>query len=170
MPSNTSNRTDYTALIVKVGLEVGVDPDLIEAITIKETRLPKIGVLSRADAFRFEPGFYDRYLKGKPSWQGKIPRRIAASYGLMQIMYTTAVSFGFKGEPELLFVPENSLFWGSTYLKHLLRWSGGDEHRACAAYNGGQGNWQAPDPQAYADDVLSILAGFRSPSPSASEI
>jgi len=164
MTTTVTRRTDYAALIVKVSTELGLDPDLVEAITIKETRKVINGVsyLSRADAFRFEEGFYNRYLKGKPEWKGKIPRRIASSYGLMQVMYTTAFQFGFRGEPELLFVPENSLFWGGKYLRYLLQWSGGHEHKACAAYNGGQGNWQAPIPQAYADEILSLCADLRS--------
>lgn len=160
-----AERTAYWSLIHSVSKDLGLDPDLVEAITIKETRKTINGVFipSRADAFRFEPAFYDRYIKGKPEWEklGFIPRRIASSYGLMQIMFTTAYQFGFRGEPELLFVPSNSLWWGGTYLKYLLQWSGFNEHKACAAYNGGQGGWRGRDPQTYADDVLSILASLR---------
>lgn len=45
-------------------------------------------------ARRVEHGFYERYIRSKPQWIGhqyyKQPGIIAASFGLMQVMYTTA--------------------------------------------------------------------------------
>jgi LysM repeat protein len=41
-----------------------------------------------------------------------------------------------------------------SYMKQLLQWSGGNIRMALAAYNAGQGNWQAG--LGYADQILSI--------------
>ena len=39
------------------------------------------------------------------------------------------------------------------FMKQLLQWSGGNVRQALAAYNAGQGNWQAG--LGYADQILS---------------
>lgn len=141
-------RTPYHDLIKQVATEHALDSTLVEAIVIQES------YGGHTDAFRFEPAFYDRYLKGKPEWAGQNPRRIASSYGLMQVMYTTAVQDGFTGEPELLFIPYVGLDYGCRRLHYLLGWSTFNIPQALAAYNGGKGNWQADRPQRYALKVL----------------
>ena len=102
----------------------GFDPGLIEALIMVESG-------GNADAFRYEPGYYRRYLKGKEGEKSlyfylchdgpAIPRRIASSYGLMQIMYPTAVDAGYGDLPEYLFVPIINLYWGLTVLDHIRR-------------------------------------------------
>lgn len=108
----------------------------------------------RADAFRFEPAFWAKYLAGKPEYLNEEPRRVASSYGLMQVMYSTAREHGYSGDPELLFNIPINLEIGCTVLAALWAWAGGDKRKALAAYNGGQGNWRAQAPQRYAEDVL----------------
>ena len=111
----------------------------------------------KADAFRYEPGFYQRYLAHLPEYADANPRRVAASYGLMQVMYTTAVEVGYIGPPEGLFLPLESIEYGCRYLAQLLRWADGDVARAIAAYNGGRGNWQGERAQDYAARVLRFM-------------
>ncbi len=114
--------TPYRKLIEEWCRLFGFDPDLVEALIIIESG-------GNTDAFRFEPGFYRRYLKGKEAEKSlyfdlchddlPLPRRIASSYGLMQVMYPTAVDAGYRDLPEYLFVPLINLHWGLTILDEI---------------------------------------------------
>jgi soluble lytic murein transglycosylase-like protein len=100
-------------------------------------------------AVRYEPGFYDRYIKGKTpnfrpshcSWDTERIGR-ATSWGLVQIMGETARCQGFRGWFPELCVPEVGLEWGCLYLRRLAdRYlSDGGWQVVCRAYNGGPGN------------------------------
>lgn len=127
-----------------------VPVDLVVAIIEQESA-------GRAFAYRFEPTFYDRYLADNLAYAGREPARVSASYGLMQIMYPTAVDAGFQGEPELLFVPAINLDVGCSLLAALIRWAKGDVPQALAAYNGGRGGWQGDAATRYAVAVLDRL-------------
>lgn len=128
----------------------GVDPDFLEAEVLTESA-------GHADAFRYEPAFFDRYLADKPYFTAFAnPRRVSSSYGLLQIMYATAVQYGCTKQPEYLFLPNVNLDLGAQILRDCLKQSGGDLAGAAARYNGGT-NWQAPGPQAYAATVLANL-------------
>ena len=143
--------TPYRKEIEGAAHERGLDPNLVEAVVICESS-------GRTDAFRFEPMFYERYLKGRPQWAGQNPRRVASSYGLMQVMYTTAVEHGFSYDaPEYLFIPTVGLDMGCTVLAAFLEWAGGDVLKALAAYNGGQGNWLGGQAQLYSKKVNRVL-------------
>lgn len=150
--------TLYRSLIEQIARQYLVDPNLVEAVVLKESS-------GETDAFRFESGFYDRYLRTNPDYAGQNPRRVSSSYGLLQVMYPTARQYGFSGPPEFLFVPETGLRFGCQHLAKLLVWADHDLHKALAAYNGGQGNWRAPVPQAYATAVLAILRGVEAEHP-----
>lgn len=117
-----------------------------------------------ADAFRFEPGFWQQYLVHNPEYRHENPRRVSSSYGLCQVMLPTARELGFKAEPEMLFVPRVSLYFGAMHLARLLRWAERDTSKALAAYNGGKGNWTADAPQAYARKVLAIFDQLKAES------
>jgi soluble lytic murein transglycosylase-like protein len=142
--------TPYRDLIVATAAGHGLDPNLVEAIVIAESS-------GCTDAFRYEPGFYRRYLESNPKYADQNPRRVSSSYGLMQVMFSTAQQYGFSEVPEALFVPETGLQYGCLHLKRLMAWAKGDTRKAAAAYNGGQGAWRGADPQAYAKKVLKLL-------------
>jgi hypothetical protein len=116
----------------------------------------------RADAFRFEPGIYAQLeagtLKPKRLPANPAPRRIASSYGLLQVLFITACDYGFDGEPELLFVPAIGLEFGCRHMAHLVEWASGDYARALCAYNGGLGaaRQRLYRTQAYADKVFAF--------------
>lgn len=92
---------------------------------------------------RFEPNFYNKYLKGKKEWmehEKKFGREaISSSYGPWQIMYPTAVSLGYKGSPDALAKPEVSLPLVQKYVAKLNRKFDGDLEKVFSAYNAGEG-------------------------------
>jgi soluble lytic murein transglycosylase-like protein len=145
--------TPYRPNIEFAATQAGIDPDLLEALVITESS-------GQADAFRFEPGFYKRYLEGKPEWAGQIPRRISSSYGLCQIMLPTARQYGFRAEPEMLFLPDVNLALGAKILARLIQ-QFGDIEDALQAYNGGPGNVGMPATRVYSDKVLRHLAAIK---------
>jgi soluble lytic murein transglycosylase-like protein len=128
----------------------GLDPDLVEAIV----RVESSGL---THAYRYEDGFYRRYLADNPAYDGANPRRVSSSYGLMQVMYPTAKEeLGFTDSPEHLFVPTVGLDAGCAYLARLRKRTGGDLDRAIAAYNGGIGNSRRPFPPVVAIYVHKV--------------
>jgi len=113
-------------------------------------------------AYRYEPGFWRRYLKNNPRWNAWEPERVSASYGLMQIMYTTAVDLGYSGDPEGLYDPVMNLRWGCRCLKSLLNWAHGDVNSALAAYNGGKrGNEPGTVPLRNRDYVTRVQTNLK---------
>lgn len=141
----------FRELLEEVAARHGLDPNVVEAIAYQESA-------HKASAFRFEPGFWERYIKNNPTYAGFAPLRVASSYGLMQVMYTTAVEHGFEQDPEYLFVVPINLEFGCRFLASLMSWAKGDTLKAVQAYNGGRGNWDAPMPRAYGKAVWDILA------------
>lgn len=134
--------TDYHLEIVAVAAAHQLSPELLEAQVLVESS-------GRTDAFRFEPGILAQIHAGKlkPAHLPAHPvdRRIASSYGLLQVLFVTACDYGFTGEPEELFVPATGLEYGARHLAHLLERCGGDYLMAFAQYNGGlTGNTMPP--------------------------
>lgn len=139
-----------------------LDPRLVDAVVWNESR-------GRADAFRHEPKFWLRYMANNPKYKDKglNPRRVSSSYGLMQVMYVVAEEFGFKGEPEELFVPRTNLHFGCQVLRDRRDWAAKfdttPERRQLAmlaSYNGGKGGNAPtgdlrPDNRQYAERVLA---------------
>lgn len=109
----------------------GLTADVVEAMVRTESS-------GKAHAYRFEPAYWERYCAKHPVFSKGHPPRIAASYGLMQVMYPTAYAFGYRGDPEGLFIPQQSLLFGTRVMADNLRWSQGHLEAALAAYNGGK--------------------------------
>ena len=145
----------YRPEIERIAEIHGLDPDMVEAIV----RIESSGF---THAYRYEPDFWRRYLADNPDYKDRNPRRVSASYGLMQIMYPTARERGFSGEPELLFVPVIGLKWGCRHLAWLARLLG--YPRAIGAWNGGVGGSRLPfrpDIARYVDRVQFQLQLIR---------
>lgn len=133
-----------------------LDPDLVRAVIQQESA-------GNTAAYRYEKGFWLKYMAAKPEWRTENPQRVSASYGLMQVMYSTARELGLPvaDPPETLFLPAKGLEYGCRVLAERLAWAKGDVRKALAGYNGGKGNWTAPKPQEYADSVLKHLEDVR---------
>ncbi len=95
------------------------------------------------NAYRHEPAFYNNYIQNTTQWKNSPyhdkPKRISASYGLMQILYTTAYSVGFRGEPEDLYDPALNIEFGTKYIASDVQrkqheW---DPPKIACAYNAG---------------------------------
>jgi len=131
----------YRQMIQEAAAEYTLDWRLVEAIVRVESS-------GNADAFRFEPKFWSRYLAKLPEYKRVNPRRVSSSYGLMQPMFRTAFEHGFAGEPEELFQPTVNLQVGCKILQDLIQWASGypsatperQLEAAIASYNGGRGS------------------------------
>jgi soluble lytic murein transglycosylase-like protein len=117
----------------------GLSANVVEAMVRTESS-------GKPSAYRFEPKYWDRYCATHPVFSKGVPGRIAASYGLMQVMYPTAYALGFRDDPEGLFLPQQSLLYGVRVVQDNLKWSAGHLDAALAAYNGGKtkDNLRAP--------------------------
>lgn len=147
----------YRAEVELIAQRHALTPDLVHAVCLVESS-------GLTNAYRPEPSFWDRYLKGKREWDGANPARVSASYGLMQVMFPVAVEHGMARTepPEYLFVPLIGLDYGCRVLAKRLEWARGDLRAAVASYNGGKGgNAPGGGPlrnAAYADKVFAQLA------------
>lgn len=132
--------TAWRPLLVPVANAYALDPYLVEGIVWVESR-------GKADAFHHDPQAWLRHLARLPEYKGQIPRRIASTYGLMQVAYDRARGVGYAGEPEGLFLPRANLHVGCQILRGLVEWA--DQYASVtpvdrllavvAAYHGGRG-------------------------------
>jgi hypothetical protein len=130
-------------IINKHALTYGLNPTVVGGLIMQESG-------GNIWAFRYEPGFYRKYLEGKPL-TNFVPKSItkqseqiarAFSYGLMQIMGQVAREYGFNSESLMgLLDPENNIQYGCMILgRKLLQQTGTEEERyrrALLRYNGG---------------------------------
>jgi soluble lytic murein transglycosylase-like protein len=138
----------YRAEIEIAAATHGLDSNLVQAVVEQESSY-------RWFAYRFEPAFYTRYLAHLPEYMDRDPREVSASYGLMQVMYTTALEHGFRGKPWEMFVPSIALDNGCRVLSGLLAWSGGITEQALGAYNAGPGGWKSGPGRLYTASVMT---------------
>ena len=76
----------------------------------------------------------------------------AGAEGPYQFMPSTWSTLGFPAGQEFNWAASTHAY--VTFMRLLLTWSGGNVRQALAAYNAGQGNWQAGI--GYADQILSM--------------
>lgn len=84
-----------------------------------------------------------------------------ASYGLMQLLYKTAVGLGYVGAPDGLYDPETNIGLGTKLLGQLrTRW-GDDVQAVYSAYNSGSGTSYLNNADV-ATHVANFLRNFES--------
>ena len=89
---------EFDMIFERAGIDYHVKPLLLKAIALRESNLdPK--------AYRYEPDYWENYLKYLDAWKDQVPTVVSASYGLMQLMFTTARGLGFGGVAEELYDP-----------------------------------------------------------------
>lgn len=156
-PNNPPIGTAWVRPLIAQALAITPVPGLSAHVVEAMVRTESAG---RPWAYRYEPGYWRLYCEDHPVFKSGVPQRVAASYGLMQVMYPTAYGLGFRGQPEELFVPQTSLLYGLTLMRDNLRWAGGNLDAALAAYNGGRrGNLSHPYRNApYISKVKAHLA------------
>jgi soluble lytic murein transglycosylase-like protein len=76
----------------------------------------------------------------------------AGAEGPYQFMPSTWATLGFPAGQEFNWATSTHAY--TNFMRLLLAWSGGNVRQALAAYNAGQGNWQAG--LGYADHILSM--------------
>jgi soluble lytic murein transglycosylase-like protein len=76
----------------------------------------------------------------------------AGAEGPYQFMPSTGATLGFPAGQEFNWATSTHAY--ISFMRLLLAWSGGNVRQALAAYNAGQGNWQAG--LGYADQILSM--------------
>jgi hypothetical protein len=76
----------------------------------------------------------------------------AGAEGPYQFMPSTWATLGFPAGQEFNWATSTRAY--TSFMRLLLAWSGGNVRQALAAYNAGQGNWQAG--LGYADHILSM--------------
>ena len=106
-------KAEIDKLFCVYGKKYSIPKLLLKAVAVCESGLNQT-------AYRYEPAFFRRYLKDKPEWKDRDPAEVSSSYGLMQLMFTTAVSLGFHGSGEDLYNPVINIELGAKLIRKLL--------------------------------------------------
>lgn len=142
MIDQTRRRLQILApLIDQFAREAQIAPELLRSLILTENETINIF------AMRFEPGFWATYIENQPQYLRHPwiawPDVMASSYGLCQVMYTTAEwacdkwALRWDGrQPWELFMPSLNLRLGALVLGHKIRRYGVRD--GVAAYNSGK--------------------------------
>lgn len=147
-----SGQDTYAALIESTAAANGVPRELAYGLIAQES------------------GFNPQAVRSEPQYHCAATGQTGdASYGLMQVLYCTALGLGYTGPASGLFDPASNLSLGMLLLGRLLASHGGDTGAALSAYNGGDrpslgyGARRADGTfanQAYVDNVTNNAAYF----------
>jgi len=110
MPLDKAELDKIFCLMAK---KYGLKKLFLKAVAICESSLD-------TTAYRYEPAFWKRYLKDNPEWKNREQTEVSASYGLMQLMYTTAWGLGFRGSGEDLYDPVINVELGAKLIRKLI--------------------------------------------------
>ena len=154
---------DLDKLFCSVGRKYGFPKLFLKSVAIIESSL-------NPNAYRYEPAFFERYLKNHELWKDDDPKVISASYGLMQILFVVAYEAGFTGTATDLYNPVYNVEIGAKILSRhydkVIRDGIGIKTGVwplkiiCCRYNGGQGGNPSADGtfrnMPYAEKVFAV--------------
>jgi soluble lytic murein transglycosylase-like protein len=101
---------------------------------------------------------------GDPNAFRAEPKYPPGSYGLMQLLYTTAQSLGYTGTPDGLYDPATNIMLGTQLLSQLQAKYGDDKAAIYSAYNSGSGtayqtsSQVASNVQRFLDNLSSLAS------------
>lgn len=136
------------ALVHNTSKRYELKADYVAAIIMQESVKGTNSLMSAVVANRKEEGFFKLYIKGRKLTgyeppKGALPSEAtrrsdrATSWGLMQIMGTTAREHGFSEQfLTTLLWPHHNIEIGCRVLRHYLEEEGGDYREALRRYNG----------------------------------
>lgn len=140
-------KDEMIALAVQTAKAYQLDPPLVCSVAEQESSWNPF-------ALRFEPAFYDRYMKGITTISDTERHSRAFSWGLMQVMGQVAREAGFKGMYlSMLSDPYSALDVGCRVLKGKLALHPGNIEAGLLSWNGG-GNIE------YGKQVLARVANY----------
>jgi soluble lytic murein transglycosylase-like protein len=131
----------------------GLQPELVCAVIEQESGW-------RADAVRYEPAFYTRYVVPLIFSERLVPEEAtgrATSWGLLQVMGQVAREHGFQGPFQELCDPETGISVGCQVLKAKLDSAGGDVLVGLLRWNGGANH-------AYPSQVMARINRYAQPA------
>ena len=156
-----ATKVDLDLIFCTIAKKYRLEKNLVKAVAIVESALD-------VRAYRHEPMFWERYLKDNDAWKDKDPKIVSSSFGLMQLMFTTAWQLGFRGQAEDLYNPVINVELGAKLIRQLM-----DRIRsttnirlwpldiALARYNGGsKGNPRADGRLRNDSYVEKVLAAY----------
>jgi soluble lytic murein transglycosylase-like protein len=144
----SKNEKKYLPIVKQYAENMGINPYNFAALIAKESS--------------FNPKAFRREAAYKWGTNPDYPEGGDASYGLGQILYSTARGLLFTGTPSDLYDPDMNLDVVSKYFKTLLDLYGGNYMDAHAHYNSGKPYSKAPDVTKtdYVPKVLAYAAQF----------
>lgn len=107
------SKVDLDLVFCTIAKKYRIEKTLIKAVAVTESALD-------VRAYRHEPMFWERYLKDHKDWKDKDTNIVSASYGLMQLMFTTAWGLGFRGQAEDLYNPVINVELGTKLIIQLM--------------------------------------------------
>lgn len=116
MPNGTT--VDLDKLFCINAKKYGLEKLWLKALGIHESSL-------NPRAYRYEPAFWEKYLKNNPEWKDRDASIVSASWGIFQIMFTTAWALGLRTQPDEAMVedlcnPVINIELGSKLLRQIL--------------------------------------------------
>lgn len=132
LSSNTNKmiQSNIDKYIDKYSVKFDVSSSLIRAIIYIESR-------GDITAIRYEPQLKKaKWYNKNLSFKNKKDDFTYCSYGLMQILFATAKALGYKGTPINLYNIKDNIYYGTKYIKNLIKRYGNTED-VISSYNQG---------------------------------